>query len=160
LRSEEKLSCPCCGGELRAIGSRKRGFVNEAGDRCAVSIRRLRCEGCGRIHHELPDFLVPYRRHCAKTVEKIVEGDTGGVCCEGSTIRRAARWFEERAGYFLGCLESAALRLGFAVAGGDAPKLMCAKASLGGERGWLGSLVRTVANANLWPHTRSACCPA
>jgi hypothetical protein len=157
----EKLSCPCCGGGLGVAGSRMRGYVDEAGNRCAVSIRRLRCKGCGRIHHELPDFLVPYRRHCAETVERIVDGDGGGACCESSTIRRISRWFEERAGHFLGCLESSAARLGIAVAGGAGagagfPRI---KASLGDRRGWLGRLVRVAANTNLWPHTRSAYCP-
>jgi hypothetical protein len=137
-----------------------RGFVNAFGDRCAVSIRRLRCKGCGKIHHELPDFLVPYKRHCAETVEKIVEGNIGDVCCEGSTIKRIGRWFEARAGYFFGCLESIALRSGIAVAVEAGPKLMRIKASFGGRSGWLGSLVRMTVNANLWPHTRSAYCPS
>ncbi|MDR1439038.1 MAG: DUF6431 domain-containing protein [Clostridiales bacterium] len=155
----EKLSCPCCGGGLGVIGSRMRGYVDEAGNKCAVSIRRLRCKDCGRIHHELPDFLVPYRRHCAETVERIVDGDAGGTSCECSTLRRIGRWFGERAGHFLGCLESAAVRLGIAIVGGTAPKLRRARDSLGGRRGWLGRLVRVAANTNLWPHTRSAYCP-
>ncbi|MEW5785724.1 MAG: DUF6431 domain-containing protein, partial [Bacillota bacterium] len=45
------------------IGSRKRTFINEAGEREILIIRRLRCKNCKRVHHELPDIIVPYKRY-------------------------------------------------------------------------------------------------
>ncbi|MGB4509265.1 MAG: DUF6431 domain-containing protein, partial [Syntrophomonadaceae bacterium] len=56
----EQIPCPCCSGGLKVIGSRPRKCVNSVGERITLIIRRLRCVKCQRIHHELPDMLVPY----------------------------------------------------------------------------------------------------
>ncbi len=55
-------------------------------------IRRLRCEKCGRIHHELPDMLVPYKQHIAATIEKVYSSDYRNVCCDDNEIRRIHLW--------------------------------------------------------------------
>lgn len=55
-------------------------------------IRRFRCEGCGHIHHELPDFLLPYKRHTATTFEKVYSGNRWDVCCDDNDFRRLYLW--------------------------------------------------------------------
>ena len=74
-------------------------------------IRRLRCDLCKRIHHELPDILVPYKRHCSQSIEQVITGEKGlSVVADESTINRWKEWFRALAGYFLGCLISIAAR--------------------------------------------------
>ncbi|MGI6467766.1 MAG: DUF6431 domain-containing protein [Syntrophomonadaceae bacterium] len=63
VRSLEQIACPCCSGILKAISRRKRSCIDSLGEKVILSIRRLRCVECKRIHHELPDMLVPYKRH-------------------------------------------------------------------------------------------------
>ena len=66
-------------------------------------IRRLRCERCGKTHHELPDVLVPYKRYGAEVIENTVKGKYsakhGSVSAE--TVRRFRRWWEAVEGHFL-----------------------------------------------------------
>ena len=55
-------------------------------------IRHFRCEGCGHIHHELPDFRLPYKQHITVTFEKIYSGDRWNVCCDDNEFRRLYLW--------------------------------------------------------------------
>ena len=115
-------------------------------------IRRLKCKRCEKIHHELPDILVPYKRHCAETVEQIVNEKTEEVSCEDSTIRKIKQWFNDKEQYFTGCLVSVAARHGAALSAGATSLLRKMREC----SGWLKRLVRIVVNSNLWVHTRSA----
>lgn len=85
-------ACPLCGGRLHTIGTRRRHFIQDDGTRAILMIRRFRCEGCGHIHHELPDFLLPYRQHIAITFEKIYSGDRRNICCDDNEFRRLYLW--------------------------------------------------------------------
>ncbi|NLO47972.1 MAG: hypothetical protein GX111_06600 [Clostridiales bacterium] len=102
-------------------------------------IRRLRCRLCGKIHHELPDVVVPYKRHSMETVEKVIAGDET-VCCEESTIRRIKMWWLAMRVYFEGVMVAISAKLGLMFAAPAALK----------------EIVRATANAYLWVHTRSA----
>ncbi|WP_223829992.1 DUF6431 domain-containing protein [Paenibacillus arenilitoris] len=44
---------------MHVIGSRKRKIVNGGVDLHLLVIRRMRCSQCRKIHHELPDCVVP-----------------------------------------------------------------------------------------------------
>ena len=103
-------------------------------------IRRLRCKGCRVIHHELPDIVIPYKRHCAETVEAIISGETEGRVCEESTIRRIKAWWTACLLYFESVLTSLREKYGIVLSGQSAPS----------------KIVRAVVNAHLWLHTRSA----
>ncbi|MGI6649770.1 MAG: DUF6431 domain-containing protein [Bacillota bacterium] len=48
-----------------------RVFINDVGNQNVLVIRRLRCRHCHRIHHELPDILVPYKRHSSESIESV-----------------------------------------------------------------------------------------
>jgi hypothetical protein len=128
-----------------------------------LSLRRLRCGECDRIHHELPDLLVPYKRFDAESIEMVVSGSKNhDVPADNSTLFRWINWFSSFIYYWVGCLNSIALlfhqdttpvnltstgsltglqRIGRMV--GDAPK-------------WLQRMTRSIVNSNLWVHTRSA----
>jgi hypothetical protein len=97
VRSREKSHCPWCEGTFKVIGSRKRILYRQDGSALCLVIRRLRCTDCKRISHELPDVVVPYKRHEADTIaqamtEPIASGHGIGYC-EDSTIRRWKLWF-------------------------------------------------------------------
>lgn len=140
---------------MTVIGSRKRGYINAEGSKVKLVIRRLKCKRCVEIHHELPDILVPYKRHSSETVEQIVDEKTEDVSCEDSTIRKIKRWYINKEQYFTGCLVSVAARHGAALAAGTISLLRKMREC----SGWLRRLVRIVVNSNLWLHTRSEYLP-
>jgi hypothetical protein len=129
-----------CGGELRVIGTRKRKVIDKDGVEITLVLRRLRCGTCRKIHHELPDRVVPYKRHSAETIEEIVAGRADGVNCEESTVRRIKRWWEAYQLYFKSILASLREKYETEFSVSPTPK----------------EIVRAVVNANLWVHTRSA----
>lgn len=140
--SYEISVCPICGEVLVVIGSRKRKVIGSDSEAMILIIRRLRCKACRVIHHELPDIAMPYKRHCAETIEKIIADDADGVCCEERTIWRIRAWWAAYILYFKSVLASLGEKYGVELLG-SAPK----------------EIVRSVVNAHLWPHTRSAFMP-
>ena len=157
VKSEESSICPVCGNpELKVIGSRKRGVQKGDGDKIILIIRRLRCLGCQRIHHELPDMLVPYKRYSSAIIEAIVDETTDEVTCEDSSIYRIKRWFREISRYIAGCLGSIASQRGLDLEVKNCPVFQRIKAYVGEETRWLSRAVRTIVNTNNWRHTRSA----
>ena len=161
VRSGEQHYCPCCGGALKVIGSRRRGYIKDTGERVVLMIRRLRCELCKRIHHELPDILVPYKRYCSKSIEAVVTGEKVlSVGADESTISRWKQWFSALATYFLGSLISITARYGKGAAEerSELPgsSLQRIWSYIGDGPGWLARVVRPVVNANYWVQTRSA----
>jgi len=159
--SHEKSICPCCSGVLECVGSRPRTCINEASDKQKLIIRRLHCEGCRRIHHELPDLLIPYKRYESKCIEAVIEENTLlTVAADESTIRRWREWFRRIVEYLAGCLESAATRFGIGEAAKPKDGYLSPperiKRQAGAEEGWMAKAVRTATNMNLWVHTRSA----
>lgn len=146
--SEEIVPCPCCLGILKCIGSRLRGCLDEFGVREILSIRRLRCQSCKKIHHELPDRMVPYRRYEAKVLEMAHIGGPEAVTdVDLRTLFHWKQWFSWFLHYGNQCAEAVSRRFGLT-------------ASLSFEEpwvpGWLKKLVRMVVNTNLWVHTRLA----
>ncbi|MCL2589167.1 MAG: DUF6431 domain-containing protein [Oscillospiraceae bacterium] len=139
IRSEESSICPVCSVLLLVIGSRKRGVIGSDGWKLTLVLRRLRCQDCRTIHHELPDTVVPYKRHCAEIIEKVIAGDIESVCCEERTIRRLRAWWAVCLLYFENVLASLREKYGTVFSVCPAPR----------------EIIRAVANANLWVHTRS-----
>lgn len=161
VRSAEQNYCPCCSGELKVVGSRRRACINGLGEKLVLIIRRLRCVDCKRIHHELPDILVPYKRYVCESIEVVVSGNSNlSVTADESTIGRWRSWLLKLSDYFLGCLVSITSRYGRETAGGVSSlpksKLQRIWQHVGDAPGWLARLVRPVANLNLWLHARSA----
>src|SRR5690606_40933250 len=97
-----------CHQSLKVIGSRRRSLIDENGDVMILVLRRLRCTnpGCGKIHHELPDLLTPYKRQTTTILEQIITGHQEAVPVENSTIRRVRAWFNSRAHALVGALLS------------------------------------------------------
>ena len=135
--------CPICNGLLGGFGTRKRKYIDADWKKQTLIIRRLLCAGCGAIHHELPDFLVPYKRYCAQTVENVINEADVGDNIENSTVHRIRSWWRNLGIYIKGILGS--LTSKHQIRFSDPPKLK--------------EVVRALANSNLWISTRSACTP-
>ncbi len=165
VRSLEQIPCPCCGGGLKSIGRRPRTCIDSTGNKRVLSIRRLRCIECKKIHHELPDKLVPYKRHVSGNIEAtITEEGQKTVIADESTLKRWRNWFVEMVDYLGGCLASIVSRYGLKGHEGGLPNLPHSKLQriwqyVGDAPGWLSRVVKPIANLNLWPDTRSAFCP-
>ncbi len=113
VRSAEILPCPCCGERLTIIGSRLRKCIKGSGETIILNIRRLRCVHCKQIHHELPDFIVPYKRYEVDCIENVVSDQdlTLDIATDECTLYRWKRWFETLSPYLAGCLISLSGRL-------------------------------------------------
>ena len=161
----EQVPCPCCSGVLKTIGRRRRGCINSLGEKIILSISRLRCSDCKRIHHELPDILVPYKRHVQESIETAITRETQiSVIADESTLKRWQNWFFERADYFQGCLASIILRYDLKESAEGSSSLPQSKLHriwqhVGDAPGWLARVVKPIANLNLWLYIRSAFCP-
>ena len=119
-------------------------------------IRRLGCPACDRIHHELPDCLVPYKRYDVESIEAgILEGTASAVAADESTIARWRRWFATWVVYAVGCLRALQARAGLQRI--QDARAACVPAVLGEVSRWVGDaahwlarIVRPIANAHLW----------
>ncbi len=170
VRSAGRPICSQCSSDLKCIGSRHRFCIFEDGENIYLVIRRLRCKdpACGKIHHELPDMLVPYKRHVSASLEQVIEAqvqpDKGNdhCCAETSTLRLWNEWCVTLATYWYGCLQALATRMGQiaekeqkASFASSLHALHALQSIVGKGSGWLARIVRPVVNANLWVHTRS-----
>ncbi|MEI3613242.1 DUF6431 domain-containing protein [Pseudogracilibacillus sp. SO30301A] len=59
-----------------------------SGIKAKLIIRRLYCERCHEIHHELPDVLVPYKRYGVGSMEQVLDDRVADVSADESTLRR------------------------------------------------------------------------
>lgn len=160
VRSREIQRCPICGSELTVSGSRRRGLVEESGEKKILKIRRLWCDRCSRLHHELPDIVVPYKRYGAEVIENILMDkpkDADDTPCELSTARRIKLWFFLLREYYESTMESIrAYWKGDKEIAAVTSRLLPLSEHHHFPAGWLKTLVRLLVNSNRWIHTRSA----
>ena len=148
VRSNEIVFCPVCGAKLSVVGSRKRKLKCDDGKTKKLIVRRLRCDRCNKIHHELPDCVVPYKRYSADVISEVVmadnESDTS-FSGETSTFLRLRTWFSLLRNYLSRIRELLKMRFSVDISNVN-------PATVGG----LKSIVRLLVNSNLWPQTRLA----
>jgi len=73
IRESDEV-CPICGGSLSPYGFRNRYVRGKYGKRRIVKVKRCKCECCGVVHNELPDFIIPYIRYETAIVTGVVDG--------------------------------------------------------------------------------------
>lgn len=165
VTSTEQIPCPCCGELLyKVIGSRLRMGRIETGEKNVYSIRRFRCQQCRKIHHELPDLLVPYKRYEASVIEGCLEGYEPVVLeVDELTVSRWISWFSIMVEYWIQVIISLLIQRQLE------PNLVtvlsdCSLSVLdrigrltGDASDWLARLVQPVVNHHFWLHTRFAC---
>ncbi|MEQ6390393.1 DUF6431 domain-containing protein [Bacillaceae bacterium S4-13-58] len=162
VKGAEKIPSPCCGQHMKVIGTRYRKCKERSGETKIYNFRRLSCTNCGRIHHEIPDFLMPYKRYEMECIEVIISDvPQNDVPADNSTLFRWKNWFIELVDYWIGCLHSISFRNNKGV-----PMELTSVAPLsalqrlgrlvGNAPRWMVRFVRPIVNDNLWVHTRSA----
>lgn len=162
VRSSETCTCPVCDTDLKVIGSRKRTLIQSDGTGIKLIIRRLKCrsEHCGRIHHELPNLAVPYKRHEAETIEQIIASPDETEAthpCEASTVYRIKVWFSLLREYLESSIQALKeLYRNDAVLYEELSALLPLRDAYQGKAGWLKRLVRILVNSGRWQQTRSA----
>ena len=90
---EEDIYCPICGGSLKVHGTCRRKLITKNGAE-VYRLRVMECRRCGRTHRELPDEIIPYKRHNVELVEAIAESGPGNheTITDHSTWRRITLW--------------------------------------------------------------------
>lgn len=153
VRSFEIIPCPCCGGHLTVCGSRTRKLNKADGSEQILVIRRLKCELCAKIHHELPDIIVPYKRYEAEAVESALSSDgsdtTGEFPGEKNTLQRLKLWFLLLQEYFEKVLQYLTQQISL-----ESNVFLPLYPLKRQADGWLRCLVRYIVNAGLWLQTR------
>lgn len=97
---------------MSVIGTRDRKSKERSGETKVYNIRRLGCDSCGKIHHELPDFLVPFKRYNSECIEMVLTyPSTHDILADESTLFRWFQWFRSFVDYLVGCLISIMLRI-------------------------------------------------
>lgn len=66
--------CPYCGGDLRFYDTVSRGVKAEYGFKTYISVRRLKCMKCRRVHREIPLSVEPYKRYEKRIIFGLVFG--------------------------------------------------------------------------------------
>jgi len=93
VHSNETNPCPDCQREMMQLGTKRRKVRRADGTWMILLIRRFYCFQCKRVHHELPDIIVPYKRHGAQTIENVInKNEETPVIMEESTIKRIENW--------------------------------------------------------------------
>jgi len=93
VHSNEKLPCPICQEEMRLLGTKQRKLQRADGTWMTLYIRRFYCFTCKKVHHELPDIIVPYKRHGTKAIENVINNDDEyPPVMEESTVNRIQNW--------------------------------------------------------------------
>ena len=109
---------------------------------------------CSKIHHELPDLLVPYKRYDAESIEGVVaEPARKDIAADESTLLRWRTWFIAWTVYAQGCLNSISIRFHLPVensSGRSQSALHTLGRFVGITVGWLKRTVRSIVNSHLW----------
>ena len=66
--------CPECGGKLHYYDNTKRIVKVKEGEKLYFTIRRFRCLACGKIHREIPDYIIPYKQYAANVIHGVLDG--------------------------------------------------------------------------------------
>lgn len=75
-------------------------------------IRRIRSCQCRKIHHELPDCIVPFKLYESECLEHVVSQSEASstVAADDATLRRWKDWFQEQSTNLVGALRSVVIR--------------------------------------------------
>lgn len=72
--NDNQSNCPECGNQLKYYDSVKRIVRSKMRITKKVIIRRMKCTQCGRLHRELPEFLLPYKQYETDIIHGVIEG--------------------------------------------------------------------------------------
>lgn len=160
VKSLEESSCPGCNAKLEIIGSRLRKYIKSDGIKHSLVIRRLRCTACRKIHHEIPDMLLPYKRYDNESIETTLTSEKNlTVAAEKSTIVRWFSWFNNLKKYMLWIIIAVHLRYDYSAMEKELfnipnSPILGIWHFVGNHPKWLVRAVRILTNTNSYLHTR------
>ena len=93
ISGTEFLTCPICGGKLSAYDRKVRKVRTKSGEIENLLLRRLRCKNCQRLHTELPDFLVPYKRYSRESIEDVLSCNKVDIPNDDRTRSKIRKWY-------------------------------------------------------------------
>ena len=132
-------------------------MIEYEGTKKKLIIRRLKCSHCNRIHHELPDLIVPYKRYSSEVIENCICDKTESLPCELTTIQKLKIWYFLLESYFESTFEALkVLYEDYEDLQNEILMLQPLKNKRCHPDGWLKKLVRIIVNLNRWVHTRFA----
>ncbi len=67
-------NCPKCGGGLKYYDKVPRIVRTKGRHTKLVTIRRMRCNKCGMLHRELPEYVYPYKQYESELISGVLEG--------------------------------------------------------------------------------------
>lgn len=155
----EQSYCPQCQSELNPYDRRDRKCRDGNGDQKVLVIRRLRCcnQDCRRIHAELPEYLVPYKRYAVEVIAAVLTGTAVIAPNEEATRRRWRTWYKQIRDHLL-CVATSVNRILQETA-----RVLLASPSIRAPYSIplltdfsLAELVRLAVNTGNWITTRSA----
>lgn len=79
--SQESSVCPICGGPLKVHGTCIRK-VRQGEHTHQIHLRVMECRHCGKTHRELPEGLVPYKRHDLNSLCEVLRPQQTQTTCE------------------------------------------------------------------------------
>lgn len=88
ITTNEENICPDCGSILKIRDSKKRTVKNENGEVYTFSLRRLYCNGCRKLHIEVPDFIDKNKQYSKNVIENVTSGKCDYCVADNSTIYR------------------------------------------------------------------------
>lgn len=107
IQSKETCTCPDCHGKLRVRDSKLRRVINQAGETEIYRLRRYKCQGCGKLHTELPSCIAPYKHYAADVIGAEIFHVREDCPAENSTI---LRW-RQIVIAFLQCIKDSGLNI-------------------------------------------------
>lgn len=133
ITGTETIRCPICRGDLKPYDRRKRSAVNSDGKKNRYVLRRLRCQSCLKLHLELPDTLIPYKRYEVQVIEQVITGTAGQIPYEERTRQKIRHWYHQAHQHLSGFWRSISSGLS---SPGRSPELI--------------ELVRAIVNSGMW----------
>ena len=150
--------CPLCSGDLSVRDSKRRQVIESDGSRSHFSLRRLKCNDCGKLHTELPSFMVPHKHYASEVIEAELDGTRDDCHADQSTMNRWKRVFKVQKNWFEGVLRalwSKDRRNHFPLFN----KISLLQSIIDKGPGWLAFVHKTVINSGMNSHTQFAFCP-
>lgn len=133
-------------------------MINQDGSADWYRLRRLKCKDCGKLHTELPDFMIPFKHYGADVIEAELDETRNDCPADDSTISRWKSTFVAASTNINGLLSS------FWIAIHHKPYPLMNQTSLletarQNTPGWLAVVHRQLINSGHTLHTRFAFCP-
>lgn len=74
MTKRKERVCPDCGGVAKRYDRVNRTVRTKNGETKSIKVERYKCVKCGKIHRELPSYILPYKHYESEVVQGVLEG--------------------------------------------------------------------------------------